>query len=367
MDQEFESIFYRFEDLLQEKSVLVGVAPKSMVGVQLQPESYIDQGEKKYKIKIIVEVSKKEVVDESVFEAIADTVSDYLRDNDIESELARVGIDLESLDWYTVSYQYVGASQTENKPAQSDRYDKKIGLIFKKHETILRLSGILEDLDIQPEDIVLTGEFYGDKGEEKLKAVIKINSYEIDVLDDDDRESIADTISDLLRDNGISEDLSKLGLDPSILDWYQIISAADLNENKDKDVESTKLTDLQELALKYTDNSSIYIGSNLPTKKTYNAIKEYAAGVEQNQILVFVDTTLFGSGKEGFLITLDRVYTKPSMGEANSIAIAEFKKAYLKEESFGYVYIEDKRIITAPRTLRKFVEFLVEFLKRVEV
>ena len=123
---------------------------------------------------------------------------------------------------------------------------------------------------------------------------------------------------------------------------------------------TTNIADIQDFIKQHVDNSSVFIGSNLPSKKVLSAIKEYAAGLDQGQVLVYVDTTLFGSGKEGFLITREKIYTKPSMGKAQIISFGDFKNAYLKNESFAYVYIDDVKVITAPSNLREFVESLLK-------
>jgi hypothetical protein len=109
MDPVIEEIFYRFEDRLLEKGVLSGVAPVSMVGVQLRPQAYNDNGVLKYKCHIVVEVTGQEIKDKAIIkERISDTVSDYLQEQGIESELSLAGIDPQLLDWFPVSFEFVG-------------------------------------------------------------------------------------------------------------------------------------------------------------------------------------------------------------------------------------------------------------------
>lgn len=54
--------------------------------------------------------------------------------------------------------------------------------------------------------------------------------------------------------------------------------------------------------------SKIYVSPNIPEKKLNNAIEHIAQGVEPNYVLALIDTTLFGSGKEGFVFIGDRVF-----------------------------------------------------------
>jgi hypothetical protein len=69
---------FTFEDVLQEKAVLAGIAPNEMVGIQLSPEFYDDNGDKKIKIVITVECEGDVVdIDEVVADEISDAVSDW--------------------------------------------------------------------------------------------------------------------------------------------------------------------------------------------------------------------------------------------------------------------------------------------------
>lgn len=367
MNEQLKEIFYRFEDLIQEKSVLVGVAPTSMVGVQLQLEPYRDGAEEKYKCNIVVELTDEEADDEDIFESISDTVSDFLRENDLNEELESVGVDPELLDWFPVRYSFVGEKSSKAKRASDNTKTKKLDIIFKKYESILQLDDSLSDYDIDAaEDIKISYEYYDDGGDQKLKCIIYVNQYKLNMLDEDDLESVADTVSDLFRENGIESDLSAAGVDPDKFDWFQIIAAQEIESRVDAKVEKTQIKDIEDVLRKYNDNSSVYIGVKVPEKKLNSAIKTYVANIDPSKILVFVDTTLFGSGKEGFIVTDKNIYTNPAQGKPHSFTLNEFKDAYLKSENFGYVYIGQERVIAAPSTLRKFVEDLVDFLKRSE-
>jgi len=102
--EKLEAIFQEAEEHLMVKSVLVGVGPKSMVGVILSPEYYEDG----IKCLITIECSDNEDLDEDMQELISDTVSDHLRENwDLNAKLTSDGIDPESLDWWPVTIEVV--------------------------------------------------------------------------------------------------------------------------------------------------------------------------------------------------------------------------------------------------------------------
>ena len=67
------------------------------------------------------------------------------------------------------------------------------------------------------------------------------------MLDEDDLESVADTVSDLFREKGIESDLSAAGVDPDTLDWFQILAAQEVESSGDAKVEKTQIKDIQEV------------------------------------------------------------------------------------------------------------------------
>ena len=57
---------------------------------------------------------------------------------------------------------------------------------------------------------------------------------------------------------------------------------------------------------------SIYTAPDIPDKKLKNALRSFAPGVEPKDVLLLADDTVFGSAKEGLIITRDAVYGKES-------------------------------------------------------
>ena len=67
-----------------------------------------------------------------------------------------------------------------------------------------------------------------------------------------------------------------------------------------------------EIMRKYlTDMSTgfyCHIGGEVPSKKINNALKTFAQGMDSDTIIGFYDTTSFGSGKNGYIFTDDKMY-----------------------------------------------------------
>ena len=57
-----------------------------------------------------------------------------------------------------------------------------------------------------------------------------------------------------------------------------------------------------------TEHTNLYISPDIPSKKLDNAIASYACDVQLGYVLALIDTTVFGSAKEGALFLGDRVY-----------------------------------------------------------
>jgi hypothetical protein len=69
-----------------------------------------------------------------------------------------------------------------------------------------------------------------------------------------------------------------------------------------------KLCSLTELAEKEKTTARELIYGGIPDKLVNNAIKAYASGADKNDVYLLVDTTIFGSAKEGLLVTPTTLY-----------------------------------------------------------
>lgn len=71
--------------------------------------------------------------------------------------------------------------------------------------------------------------------------------------------------------------------------------------------------DLEYIIDKYSfqmKSSSAYCSPNIPIDKAMNAISSYANSISVEDIVFLFDDTVFGSAKYGFLVTLDRFFSR---------------------------------------------------------
>lgn len=64
---------------------------------------------------------------------------------------------------------------------------------------------------------------------------------------------------------------------------------------------------------------SYYIKGDIPSIKIDNALKTFAFGVDRESIIGFYDTTVFGSGKNGYIFTDDKIYYLDPMEKPKKI------------------------------------------------
>lgn len=55
-------------------------------------------------------------------------------------------------------------------------------------------------------------------------------------------------------------------------------------------------------------NTGYHVKGNIPSKKIDAAIKSFASGLDRTTIIGFYDTTVLGSGKNGYVFTDDKIY-----------------------------------------------------------
>lgn len=74
-------------------------------------------------------------------------------------------------------------------------------------------------------------------------------------------------------------------------------------------------------SLGLTQTGAAYFAPAIPSDKLHNAIGAYAPTVAPHDVVVLVDETFWGSGKEGLLITNDHVYLSPKLSATRKIAL----------------------------------------------
>ena len=107
INEAIKEVFFEFEDLLQEKSVLVGIAPPMMLGVTLTPEVYSDDGVEAVKCTITIECEEQPDFTEDLLEQISDYVSDWCVSNGLFRKLDSLGVTEDNLNWWPVRFEEV--------------------------------------------------------------------------------------------------------------------------------------------------------------------------------------------------------------------------------------------------------------------
>lgn len=106
-------------------------------------------------------------------------------------------------------------------------------------------------------------------------------------------------------------------------------------------------------------SKSFFVRENISEKKLNNAISSYAQDVLPERVILIVDTTLFGSAKEGWLFSLDACYIKMdeikakiSYEEIQDVKYAKEeyvdKKGKVKTKEFVSILLKNGEEITIP-------------------
>ena len=70
---------------------------------------------------------------------------------------------------------------------------------------------------------------------------------------------------------------------------------------------------------------SYHIKGDIPSKKIDNAIKVFASGIERTSIIGFFDTTVFETGKSGYIFTDDKIYYSETLEKPKIIWYDDIK------------------------------------------
>lgn len=91
-----------------------------------------------------------------------------------------------------------------------------------------------------------------------------------------------------------------------------------------------------ELLKKYLPNMAVikrrtYLANEIPLNKIEKAMRKFAFGLEKSSVLGFYDTTLWGSGGEGYLFTDDKIYYLEAFRKPKKFWYEDIKKVTLEE------------------------------------
>ncbi len=72
-------------------------------------------------------------------------------------------------------------------------------------------------------------------------------------------------------------------------------------------------------------NTGYHVKGNIPSKKIDAAIKSFASGLDRTTIIGFYDTTVLGSGKNGYVFTDDKIYYLETLEKPKKLWYDEIK------------------------------------------
>jgi hypothetical protein len=103
-------------------------------------------------------------------------------------------------------------------------------------------------------------------------------------------------------------------------------------------------------------------------KKIRNAIKSYAPDVNENDVLFLLDTTVFGSAKNGLLLTSDTLYAHPLLGKTTKVSFKDIDTITLEETEYESweVHINDPQNPSVADIKGQEAQLFAQLLKEVK-
>lgn len=182
------------------------------------------------------------------------------------------------------------------------------------------------------------------------------------------------TDKDIVEKDIVDESQATMPLEDEELDLMFDIPVKDLDKSLMKNpiytaIRANMPDNLYEIIIKaYNSIQDIYIKKNIHLIDAYTnpktkdklsiAMKTYASIRDEN-VIAFYDSTTFGSGKTGFIITDKKIYVHNPLETAWSISIKNLETVQLVKD---YVFINDKKlsIITTNNKTREDVRDFLE-------
>ncbi len=87
--------------------------------------------------------------------------------------------------------------------------------------------------------------------------------------------------------------------------------------------------------------SKVFTSPDIPSKKLKNAIKAYAHELSEEDVLFLMDTTIFGSAKDGLLMNEDTLYIHRAFADRMKIAIKDIQSISLEEDDAAELELMD--------------------------
>lgn len=95
-------------------------------------------------------------------------------------------------------------------------------------------------------------------------------------------------------------------------------------------------------AKNYSGSGRVHVAPNIPKKLLSNALAAYGLTVDPGEVVVLIDDTLFGSGKDGCLIGLEHLAIRETFTDAVAYPYSEIKALELKG---GKLFLNQRQAI----------------------
>ncbi len=134
-----------------------------------------------------------------------------------------------------------------------------------------------------------------------------------------------------------------------------------------------KIKIMRDYLEKIANGFSFHIKGEIPSKKIDNAIKTFASDLDRTTVIGFFDTTVLGSGKNGYIFTDDKIYYLDMLEKPKKIWYDDIKSMRLIDTSEKdadnilriFQYDGEEILLTSPfinkTPLRDFLEIMKDF------
>ena len=129
-------------------------------------------------------------------------------------------------------------------------------------------------------------------------------------------------------------------------------------------MEETVISIVQKYRTKIKDDA-IFFAPEIPAKKFKNALDTYAQDAVFEEILVLIDNTLFGSAKDGALITDRRIYMHDLWSTPKNYFWKDIEKLNLDPEDEKKILINDLEFLNFIYSEKTIIKLFVEMLNEI--
>ena len=106
-------------------------------------------------------------------------------------------------------------------------------------------------------------------------------------------------------------------------------------------------------------DEQVFFAPDIPPDKLTNALEKYARNLSPDLVLVLVDDTVFGSAKDGMIITPDMLYAHEAFSNPKRIAMKNISRIHIK---WGTLEINDADFFSFTRPSAQSMELLVQMI-----